>query len=351
MVQLATFESDVTPPLGHPLCAGWYPPAKGIAAPLSALGLILVPDDQLPMVLCALDWAELSNGDYDRWREELAQAVGTQAERVAVHCIHAHDTPWPDRDAQDILDAHGCPNVIMTGDWAEKVRAEAAQAAGEAMTRLQPCTDIAVGQARVERIASNRRVMGPDGKVAGVRWTQCRDPQVRAAPEGVIDPMLKTIGFYQGETALALLHYYAVHPTSTDGTGLVTPEFVGLARNRRKAESNVPHLYFTGCAGNVTAGKYNDGIADNRELFTERIHRAMVEAEQGSTRQPLERVRWTVEPVRLPPREDMVEENLLAQIASAATGAKVHSKAALMLTYLRRRERPIPITCLQLNDR
>ena len=48
MIQLATFQSDVTPPLGHPLCAGWYPPAKGIADPLSALGLILVPDDQLP---------------------------------------------------------------------------------------------------------------------------------------------------------------------------------------------------------------------------------------------------------------------------------------------------------------
>ena len=351
MLQLATFQSDVTPPLGHPLCAGWYPPAKGIADPLSALGLILVPDDQLPMVLCALDWAELSNGDYDRWRGELAEAVGTEAERVAVHCIHAHDTPWPDRDAQDILDAHGHPNIIMAGDWAEKVRAQAAQAADAAMTELQPCTDIAVGQAKVEKIASNRRVMGPDGKVAGVRWTQCRDPQVRDAPEGIIDPMLKTIGFYQGETPLALLHYYAVHPTSEDGTGLVTPEFVGLARNRRREESGVPHLYFTGCAGNVTAGKYNDGIADNRELFTERIHRAMLAAEQGSKRQPLERVRWTVEPVRLPPREDMDEENLLAQIASSASGAKVHSKAALMLTYLRRRERSIPITCLHLNDR
>ena len=44
MLQLATFQSDVTPPLGHPLCAGWYPPAKGIADPLSALGLVLVPD-------------------------------------------------------------------------------------------------------------------------------------------------------------------------------------------------------------------------------------------------------------------------------------------------------------------
>ena len=351
MIQLAAFQADVTPPLGHPLCAGWYPAAKGIADPLAALGLILLPDEQEPLVLCALDWAELSNGDYDRWRAELAEAVGTKAERVAVHCIHAHDTPWPDRDAQDLLDAHGHPNIIMAGPWAEKARAHAAQAASEAMTKLQPCTDIAVGQAAVEQIASNRRVMGPDGKVAGVRWTQCTDPHVRDAPEGLIDPMLKTIGFYQGETPLALLHYYAVHPTSADGTGWVTPEFVGLARNRRRAESGVPHLYFTGCAGNITAGKYNDGTTDNRALFTERIHRAMVQAERGGIRQPLQRVRWAVEPVRLPPREDLAEDELLEQISSAATEAKAHSKAALMLTYLRRRARPIPITCLHLNDR
>ena len=350
MIQVATFQSDVTPPLGHPLCAGWYPPAKGILDPLAALGLILVPDDQSPMVLCALDWAELSNGDYDRWREALAVAVGTEADRVAVHCTHAHDTPWPDRDAQNILDAHGHPDIIMAGDWAERVRTRAAKAAGEAMSRLQPCTHLSLGQARVDRIASNRRVMGADGKVAAVRWTKTPDPEVRAAPEGVIDPMLKTIGYYHQDTPLALIHYYATHPTSRDGTGLVTPEFVGLARNRRTEESGVPHIYFTGCGGNVTAGKYNDGVADNRELFTGRIHRAMVEAEQGSTRQPLERVRWTVEPVRLPPREDLVEEDLLAEIASSAPGAKGHSKAALMVTYLRRRERPIPVTCMHIND-
>ena len=136
MVQLSTFQSDITPPLGHPLCAGWYPPAKAINDPLSAMGLILVSEGQEPVVLCALDWAELSNGDYDRWREELAEAVGTAAERVAVHCIHAHDTPWPDRDAQDILDQHGCRDVIMAGDWAERVRAEAAGAAAAAMGNL-----------------------------------------------------------------------------------------------------------------------------------------------------------------------------------------------------------------------
>lgn len=350
MIRIAAFQSDVTPPLGHPLCAGWYPSAKGILDPLSALGLVIVPEDQPPMVLCALDWAELSNGDYDRWREALAVAVGTGADRVAVQCTHAHDTPWPDRDAQHILDSYGHRDVIMAGDWAERVRTQAAEAAGEAMDRLQPCTHISTGEARVDRIASNRRVMGPDGKVAAVRWTKTPDPEVRAAPEGVIDPMLKTIGYYNQDKPLALVHYYATHPTSMDGTGLVTPEFVGLARNRRTEESGVPHIYFTGCAGNVTAGKYNDGVADNRELFTGRIHSAMVEAEKGSTRQALEGIRWTVEPVRLPPREDLVEEELLGQIASIRRGAKVHSKTALMLTYVRRRERPIPFTCMHLND-
>ncbi len=356
MIQLTTFQSDITPPIGHPLCAGWYPPVKAIADPLAALGLILVADGEAPMVLCALDWAELSNGDYDRWRQEVADAVGTEADRVAVHCIHAHDTPWPDRDAQDILDLHGCPDVIMSGDWAETVRQRAAAAAGEAMDRLQPCTDISVGQARVDKVASTRRVMGDDGKVRAVRWTKTSDPEVRAAPEGLIDPMLKTIGFWQDDVALAVLHYYAVHPTSMDGTGMVTPEFVGLARNRRAEQDNgVPHIYFTGCGGNITAGKYNDGVADNRDLFTGRIYEAMETAQRESRKQPLSALRWVVEPVCLPPREDLDEEDLLATIVASAqsddvTGSKTASKAALELAYLRRRDRPIPITCLHLND-
>ncbi|HCP99184.1 MAG TPA: hypothetical protein DIT99_00110, partial [Candidatus Latescibacteria bacterium] len=180
MIQISTFKSDITPPIGHPLCAGWYPPAKAIEEPLSALGVILVPDGEPPVILCALDWAELSNHDYNRWRQELADAVGTEADRVAVHCIHAHDTPWPDRDAQDILDSYGYKNVIMAGDWAEQVRAKASDAAGGAMKKLQPCTHITTGETRVDRIASNRRVMGKDGRVRAVRWTKTRDPAVRA---------------------------------------------------------------------------------------------------------------------------------------------------------------------------
>jgi len=351
MFQISTFESDVTPPVGHPLCAGWYPPAASIRDPLSVLGVVLVPDGEPPIVLCALDWAELSNRDYLQWREDLATAVDTSVDRVAIHCTHAHDTPWPDRDAQNLLDEYGHPNVIMEGNWAERVRAQAAEVASESTKSFQPLTDISIGEAYVDRIASNRRVLGDDGKVRGVRWTATRDPELRTEPEGLIDPMLKSIGFWHGEKRIACLHYYAVHPTAMDGTGEVTPEFVGLARNRRIEEDpGVAHIYFTGCAGNITAGKYNDGIADNRKLFTQRIHQAMLAAEAASTRRSLVRMHWKVEHVYLPPREDMNEPDLRAILGETKTNVKTKSKTAIMLAYLHRQNVPIPITCLHIND-
>ena len=351
MIQVTTFHSDVTPPIGHPLCAGWYPPAKAIRDPLSGWGLILVAQGQPPVVLCALDWSELSNHDHRRWREALAHAVGTHADRVAVQTTHAHDTPWPDRDAQDLLDACGQPNVIMAGDWCERVREQVADAAAHAMDRLEPCSDITTGEARVDRVASTRRVMGEDGKVRAVRWTKTLDPEVRAAPEGVIDPMLKTIGFWNGQRKIACLHYYAVHPTSFDATGEVTCEFVGLARNQRIAEDgDTPHIYFTGCGGNVTAGKYNDGNPANRPVLTGRIYEAMKSSEAASVRRPIGSLTWVVEPVCLPPRDDMDETELRASLKRTDDPNKSSSKAALMLTYLLRRDVPIPITCLHLND-
>ena len=55
-----------------------------------------------------------------------------------------------------------------------------------------------------------------------------------------------------------------------------------------------------------------------------------------------------MEPVLLPPRPDLDEDALLARIRAPAAAGKDLSRAALMLTYLRRRERPIPVTCLHL---
>ena len=45
--------------------------------------------------------------------------------------------------------------------------------------------------------------------------------------------MLKTVSFWNGDAKLAALHYYATHPMSYYGDGLVTSDFVGLARAAR----------------------------------------------------------------------------------------------------------------------
>ncbi len=350
-MKIAHFHADITPPLGHPLCAGWYPSATAISERLSAHGLILTRDeDETPLVLCALDWAELSNAEHARWLKALADAVGTSPECVVVHCLHNHDSPWPDTEAQALLDEQGKPEVIMQYAWCREVRASVAAAARESLRGLETVDRLRLGRTRVSELASNRRPMGPDGKVIGVRWTRCREPEIRALPEGTIDPWLKTVSFWQGAKKLASLHYYAIHPTSYDGTGIVTTDFAGIARDRLIAEEGSPHIYFTGCGGNITAGKYNDGIADNRELFTQKIHQAMKEAEAQAQDTPVPRLNWRTAEVRLPGRTDVADEDLLETIRTAKDHPKQASRAALELIYRRRTGTPITVSALHFGN-
>src|SRR6185312_2338380 len=117
------------------------------------------------------------------------------------------------------------------------------------------------------------------------------DPAARAEPDGTIDPILKSIGFFQGDRPLALLYYYTTHPMSYYGDGRVTSDFVGMARERRDAEEpEALHVYFTGSAGNVTAGKYNDGSRPMRQVLADRIHAGMVAADGQAAghREPLD---------------------------------------------------------------
>src|SRR5262249_28069414 len=93
------------------------------------------------------------------------------------------------------------------------------------------------------------------------------------------------------------------HPMSHYGQGRVSSDFVGLARKRRQADDpKVAQVYLSGCSGNVTAGKYNDGAPENRPVLAERVYRAMNEAWKATRRQPLDRVSYHTVPLRLEPR-------------------------------------------------
>lgn len=152
---VSTFSADVTPPLGHPLLAGWRTPAKTIRERLSARGFILW-SDQKPLALCAVDWCELRNDAYDRWREAIADAIGTDRERVLVHCLHQHDAPYADLEAQRLLTEHGLPNAMFDPEFYEQVVQRVAQSAAASAKERQSVTHVGTGQAEVRDVACNR---------------------------------------------------------------------------------------------------------------------------------------------------------------------------------------------------
>ena len=349
-LHLTTFQSDATPPTGHPLCGGWIEPVRGVDDPLRALGVVLL-GPAAPVVLSAVDWCGVRNDANRAWRKALAEAAHTTPERVAVHCVHPHNAPFADVGAERLLEAIPGAPPSLDLKFFDRVVAQSADAVRAALKHTSPFTHVGIGQARVEQVASNRRIVGDDGKVRATRTSATKDPKVRAEPEGLIDPWLKTLSFWHDDRPLAALSYYATHPMSYYGDGRVSADFCGLARQKRQDDdARIYQVYFNGCAGNVTAGKYNDGSKENRPVLRDRVYTAMKAAWEATKRHLLTTWEWRVEPIRLlPRREKSFGEEESRQVLSDAKAPKARrGNAAFQLAWLQRHDRPIDLTCLDL---
>src|SRR5437868_10657608 len=171
---LASFSCDVTPPLGHPLCGGWIEPVRGVDDPLFARGVVLLGGDS-PVVLCSVDWCGLRNDANRLWREALAKATHTTPDRVALQCVHPHNAPFADVEAQKLLDAvPGAPPSLDLKFYQQAV-SRSADAARASLAKTVKITHIGTGQSKVEHVASNCRVLGPDGKVKFTRTIATKD--------------------------------------------------------------------------------------------------------------------------------------------------------------------------------
>jgi hypothetical protein len=348
-LHLATFSCDVTPPVGHPLCGGWIEPVRAVDDPLRALGIVLLGMGQ-PVVLCAVDWCGLRNEAHDAWRSALARAAHTVPSKVAVHCVHQHNAPFADVEAQRLLQAvKGPPSLDLK--FFERVVQRASKALTASLAKTTPFTHLGIGQGRVSQVASNRRILGPDKRVRFTRTSATRDEKVRNEPEGLIDPWLKTLSFWNGKQPLAALHYYATHPMSYYGDGRVSSDFCGLARERRQKDvPGIFQVYFTGCAGNITAGKYNDGNPKNRPILRDRVYEAMLVAWKATKRQAIKSWEWRTEAVLLPPRPErsFTAEDSRKVMADPKAPRARRGNAAFQLAWLSRIKRPIELTCLDL---
>lgn len=348
-LRLATFDVDATPPVGSRMA--YDPVTNTWELTLRARGIVLLGAGE-PVVLCAVDWIGIANEGHDVFRETLARAAGTMRERVSVHSLHQHDAPECDFSAEKILKEAGLDPLNYEGTFAREVLRRLDVAVRKSVAEAQPVNQLGLGEAIVEKVASNRRILGPDGKVKEVRWTATTDPKVRGEPEGVIDPKVSLISFWSGEKPVAVLSYYATHPQSYYRTGMPNPDFPGVARfERQMAVPQALHVHFNGAGGNIGAGKYNDGAPTNRAVLARRLADGMRRAWESTVKSPLQAgdVAWSTTPVGLSPAKHLTADKLEAQLR-ARDAAFIVGGGGTRLAWVRRcaSGHTIDVGCLKL---
>lgn len=346
-LQVATFDVDASPPVGSPLA---YDPTKEITEPLSCRGIILIPSEDRPIVLCTVDWLGIANAAHQELRERLAAAAGTTVERVSVHALHQHDAPRCDFSAEAVLAEFGFAEQSYDERFCRTVFVRAADAVKKSLAHAKVVSEIGFSAADVHEVASNRRLLGEDGKVKHTRFTACRDPNIRALPVGTIDPKLRMVAFRAGKQVVATLTFYATHPQSYYRTGQANPDFPGMARNELQKQLGSPVIHFNGAGGNIGAGKWNDGSHENRAVLAAKVLKGMTDAQELLSFDAIQadQLKWKTKAVALPLGQHLVEDQLIPVLKDETTKGPARLSAAKHLAWLRRAQAGVKtdISCL-----
>ena len=323
VLRAATFRVDVTPAIGEGPCVGCMPRVASIEHPLELRGIVLRVAERT-FVIAAIDYCGICNTSDETLRGAMACAAETTMDRVSLQSLHQHSAPILDADAVRLLHGENSEQLAQHLKFTDDIASRTATAIEESMKRLQPVTKIVASKAKVDRVASNRRVPQPDGSIA-VRASVTRETAVRDAPEGLIDPWLRTLTLFDDNRKLVQLHYYATHPQTFYGDSRVSWDSVGMARERMAKSSGVFQIYFTGCGGNVTMGKYNDGNRESREQLATRLLDAMQRSSSADADLTVDvaslnpgDIRWDTAPIEFTVREEGTfnPELLKKQLAS-----------------------------------
>ncbi len=345
-MRVATFKCEVTPPIGHWLYAH---PLKTIEHPLLAKGVVLDQASQR-YVLCAVDWCVLSGGARDKLCQALASGANAEVAHTVIQCVHVHTAPILDTEAKALLSGAENPPAYFDPAFLDRVASDLEAAVKDAIGRLQACNRIGISQAKVDRVASNRRIM-VDGKI---RWRSSsggRNPKLAALPEGPIDPMLKTISLAFDDKPIVRLHFYATHPQSFYSDARASYDFTGMAREQLQKEEGVFQVYFTGCAGDVAAGKYNNGTREARQGLYERLLAGMRASAVATRYRPVTPIVWRTADLIFPPKNvpGYNPETFRKMLVNPNEKATKRIWAARRLAFYDRKN-PVRISSLEMGD-
>lgn len=258
-LKIAPFLIDVTPPVGFNLSYGIN---QKVHSPIYIRG-VAVDDGTTKAALAACDFLFVAGSALETWKKTIADAIGTLPENVFPHSVHQHDSVLAYPELNALVRKH-LKQDFFADDYFEKVTEDLKTAVRKAVKTWKTVKNIAVSEERLQGLASNRRLLGPDGKIKAMRWSGA-DEKLQKYPVGLIDPFLRTVAFLgDNDKVLTALHYYTTHPQSIVRR-MVTSDVPGAALEyvRKNSDSAAHHIYFTGCGANITFGKYN--LADQKK--------------------------------------------------------------------------------------
>ncbi|MCL2709825.1 MAG: twin-arginine translocation signal domain-containing protein [Planctomycetaceae bacterium] len=285
-LKIVTFKVDVTPPVGEPLA---YDPNEKVETPIYVSGIVL-DDGNTRAVWVSCDYLYICGESYDVWTEMIATQAGTVKENVFHHSVHQHDSirwapeynPKPGEEGP----------LVVSPEYCAKSLKDVSEAIAKAVSgQWQTVGKLLTAETRVGGLAANRRLVDENGQFAHTRYSGRNTPAIQAFPVGKIDPMLRTVCFENtaGQRMVAL-HFYATHPMAAYRRKMVSTDVPGRALRQvtENDDSVALNIYFSGCGGDITFGKYNlTGDIHAIEQLGKRLGEGMLQNLRRLEEQPL----------------------------------------------------------------
>jgi len=285
-LKIVTFKVDVTPPIGAPLA---YVPNDKVETPIYISGLVL-DDGKTRAVWVSCDYLYICGESYDTWTETIAKSAEAPPENVFHNSVHQHDSIFfaPDYNPQAGEDGP----VFVEPEYCEKSLKDVSEAIAKAVSGpWQSVGKLLTAETRLGGLAANRRLVDENGQFAYTRYSGKNPPALQEWPVGKIDPILRTICFENtaGQKIVAL-HFYATHPMAAYQRRMVSTDVPGRALRHvvENDDSVALNIYFSGCGGDITFGKYNlTGDLDSIERLGKRLGEGMLQNLRQVQQQPL----------------------------------------------------------------
>ena len=252
VLRLGHAHGDITPPVGiyHRMWgAARHDRATGVHRPLMADVLVLEPVDRPRerLVRVQLDHVLLDDGQTDAAVAGLVRVAGVDRDRVVVTFSHTHAAGFypPDRiplPGGDLIE----PYLAGLGETLGSLARDALEDLDEAVVTY---AEGRCGMAANRDYHDEER----DLRVTGFNPDEAAEDLVLAARVTALD----------GTPRLHLVHY-ACHPTTLSwDNSLLSPDFVGAARQVVSDHTGTPCVYFQGLCGELGP---RDGFTGDTEV-------------------------------------------------------------------------------------